>query len=75
LRLITLWAVRTAKDDTFPLHVGLGDILADNIVNIVAAGDLFVDLDNPTEPSDRETQRRRQLIEAWLSPRSGRTTQ
>jgi hypothetical protein len=72
LRLIALWAARTNADDTFSLRVG--DILADNIVNIVAEGDLFADLDDPQqqpEVSDRETVRRRELLKAWMSVRKG----
>ena len=72
LRLITLWCARPADDDLFSFRIGLGDILQDNVVDIVAAGDLFADLDAPAEqpaPYDRETQRRHELIEAWLAPR------
>jgi hypothetical protein len=74
LRLITLWATRSADDDAFSLRIGLGDVLQDNVINIVAAGDLFADLEAPTEqpaPYDRETQRRHELIEAWIAPRKG----
>ena len=74
LRLITLWATRSADDDAFADRVGLGDILQDNVIDIVAAGDLFADLDAPTEqpaPYDRETQRRHVLLEAWIAPRKG----
>jgi hypothetical protein len=72
LRLITLWCTRANADDPFSSRIGLGDILQDNVVDIVAAGDLFADLDAPTEqpaPYDRETQRRHELIEAWLAER------
>jgi hypothetical protein len=58
----------------FSLRIGLGDVLQDNVINIVAAGDLFADLEAPTEqpaPYDRETQRRHELIEAWIAPRKG----
>ena len=74
LRLITLWAIRSAEDDLFSSRIALGDILQDNVVDIVAAGDLFADLDAPTEqpaPYDRETQRRHELICQWLAPRKG----
>jgi hypothetical protein len=74
LRLIILWATRSAEDDAFSSRIGLGDVLADNIINIVAAGDLFADLDAPAEqpaPYDREMQRRHELIEAWLAPKKG----
>jgi hypothetical protein len=74
LRLITLWATRSAEDDLFSSRIALGDILQDNVVDIVAAGDLFADLDAPTEqpaPYDRETRRRHELIEAWIAPRKG----
>ena len=72
IRLITLWAIRSEADDAFSYRVGLGDILADNVVDLVAAGDLFADLDAPAEqpaPFDRETERRHQLLEAWIAPR------
>ena len=36
LRLITLWATRSADDDAFAYRVGLGDILQDNVIDIVA---------------------------------------
>jgi hypothetical protein len=74
LRLITLWATRSAEDDAFSSRIGLSDILQDNVVDIVAAGDLFADLDAPTEqpaPYDRETRRRHELLEAWLAPKKG----
>ena len=74
LRLITLWATRSAEDDLFSSRVALGDVLQDNVVDVVAAGDLFADLDSPAEqpaPYDRETQRRHELIEAWIAPRKG----
>ena len=66
LRLITLWATRSAEDDAFAYRIGLGDVLQDDVIDIVAAGDLFADLDAPAEqpaPYDRETQRRHELIE------------
>ena len=74
VRLITLWATRSAEDDAFSIRVGLGDILQDNVIDIVAAGDLFADLEQPA-PYDGETQRRHELIEAWLAPCSGRAPQ
>ena len=75
MRLIQLWCLRAEADDDFSLRISLGDVLADNIVDIVAAGDLFADLDAPTDgfaqpaPYDRETRRRHELIEAWIAPR------
>jgi hypothetical protein len=63
-----------AEDDAFSIRVGLGDILQDNVIDIVASGDLFADLEQPA-PYDRETQRRHELIEAWLAPCSGRAPQ
>jgi hypothetical protein len=74
LRLITLWATRSAEDDAFSSRIGLGGILQDNVIDIVAVGDLFADLDAPAEqpaPYDRVTQRRHELIEAWIAPRKG----
>jgi hypothetical protein len=59
----------------FSSRIGLGEILQDNVVDIVAAGDLLADLDAPTvepAPYDRETQRRHELLEAWIAPRSAR---
>ena len=74
LRLITLWATRSAEDDAFSSRIGLGDVLQDNVIDIVAAGDLFADLDAAEQPApyDRETQRRHELLEAWIAPQRGR---
>jgi hypothetical protein len=75
LRLITLWATRSAVDDAFSSRIELGDVLQDNVIDIVAAGDLFADLDVPAAeqpaPYDRETRRRHELLEAWIAPRKG----
>ena len=75
LRLIAMWCARTSEDDDLlSFHIRLGDVLQDIVINTVMLGDLFADLDNPAEQPeavDRETQRRRQLIRAWLKPRTG----
>jgi hypothetical protein len=73
LRLITLWAIRSEADADFSIRIQLDDIIADNIVAIVMAGDLFADLDHHgEEPPNPEAQRRRDLLQAWLHTRPGR---
>ena len=57
LRLITLWATRSADDDAFSSRIALGDILQDNVVDIVPAGDPFADPDAPANSPRRTTAR------------------